>query len=403
MYGNYTGRSGALAVTLLLAGCSSSLSSGGNERPVASDPYWVKPDGNAARQVAAYSEAGDDRNAGLIKKIARQPVGEWIGPDNPEAEVQGFTEAARKSGREVLLVLYNIPHRDCGQFSKGGAADGDAYRAWLESVAKGIGDRRTTVILEPDALLHLIDGCTPQEFHNAGWRTPDALFRPLRQAGIADADGFAVNVSNFQTTEASTDFGKRLSVKVGNKPFVIDTSRNGNGPYDEGDPKENWCNPPGRALGEPPTTDTGEDLVDAYLWIKRPGESDGACSLPGTKEVRKATRVPGSGTTGTGSRATSVACAFDRTFMVRKSSIRPIETSMTMSRISSVSFLRFGSRWVQCSGCISHANRPSETSGAAPSRSAARSLCGSCESSERYCTEYGLLGSGRVSGPARRL
>ncbi|MFB7216839.1 glycoside hydrolase family 6 protein [Streptomyces sp. NPDC056227] len=308
MYGDYTGRSGAgaaaLAVTLLLAGCSSSSPSGGDESPAGSGPYWVNPDGNAARQVAAYTKAGNDRNAGLIKKIARQPVGEWIGPDNPEAEAQGFTEAARKAGREALLVLYNIPHRDCGQFSKGGAADGDAYRAWLENVAKGIGDRRTTVILEPDALLHLIDGCTPQEFHeerydlfkgavqrlqqlphtrvymdagNAGWRTPDALFQPLRQAGIADADGFAVNVSNFQTTAASTDFGKRLSVKVGNKPFVIDTSRNGNGPYDEGDPKENWCNPPGRALGEPPTTDTGEDLVDAYLWIKRPGESDGAC------------------------------------------------------------------------------------------------------------------------------
>jgi endoglucanase len=30
-------------------------------------------------------------------------------------------------------------------------------------------------------------------------------------------------------------------------------------------------------LGEAPTADTGLGRVDALLWIKRPGESDGAC------------------------------------------------------------------------------------------------------------------------------
>ncbi|MEO9119524.1 MAG: glycoside hydrolase family 6 protein, partial [Solirubrobacteraceae bacterium] len=35
--------------------------------------------------------------------------------------------------------------------------------------------------------------------------------------------------------------------------------------------------PPGRALGTAPTTNTGDPLVDALLWIKSPGESDGAC------------------------------------------------------------------------------------------------------------------------------
>ncbi|MCX4797326.1 glycoside hydrolase family 6 protein [Streptomyces sp. NBC_01242] len=328
MYGSCNGRSGmrragagvgvgaVAGAVLLLTGCSSPSDSNGagingagkdgaiGRHPKAGAPYWVNPDGNAARQVAAYTADGDGKAAGLIEKIARQPVGEWIGPERPEAEAKGFTEAAAKADRQALLVLYNIPHRDCGQFSKGGAADGDAYRTWLEGVAKGIGDRRATVILEPDALLHMVDGCTPREFHeerydllkgaverlkqqpntrvyvdagNAGWRTPDALFRPLWRAGIGAADGFAVNVANFQTTAASTDFGKRLSAKVGDKPFVIDTSRNGNGPYHAGAPEENWCNPPGRALGETPTTDTGDARVDAYLWVKRPGESDGNC------------------------------------------------------------------------------------------------------------------------------
>ncbi|MFD9498929.1 glycoside hydrolase family 6 protein [Streptomyces sp. NPDC060035] len=326
MYGSCTGRSvaharatatglrvgtaAAIGAVLLLAGCSSSddgakdVPTAVDQQPKKDDPFWVNPDGNAAKQVVSYVQDGDDKNADLIRKIAEQPVGEWIGPENPQETAKGFTEAAEKADRDALLVLYNIPHRDCGQFSKGGAADGDSYRAWVESVAQGIGDRRATVILEPDALLHLVDGCTPQEFHeerydllkgaverlkqqpgtavyvdagNAGWQTPDALFQPLQRAGVVEADGFAVNVSNFQTTAASTEFGKQLSAKVGGKPFVIDTSRNGNGPYDGGDPAENWCNPPGRALGEPPTTDTGDELVDAYLWVKRPGESDGDC------------------------------------------------------------------------------------------------------------------------------
>lgn len=54
-------------------------------------------------------------------------------------------------------------------------------------------------------------------------------------------------------------------------------------------------------------------------------------SLPGTYVVMNATLVPVSGTTGIGSRATRVACALDSTFMQRKNSIRPIETSITMS------------------------------------------------------------------------
>ncbi|MGI5455165.1 glycoside hydrolase family 6 protein [Streptomyces sp. CA-249302] len=299
-----------LGAALLIAGCSSGGDGDKNagakitQQPRSSDPFWVNPDGNAARQVAAYAKSGKDTDAEQIRKIAEQPTGEWIGPENPQKEAQGFTEAADKVGRTALLVLYNIPHRDCGQYSQGGAADGDAYREWIDGVAAGIGDRPATVVLEPDAVLHLVDGCTPDEFHeerydllkgaitklkslkntkvyldagNAGWGHPDQIFQPLQWAGIAQADGFAVNVSNFYSTEDSIAYGKELSSKVGNKHFVIDTSRNGNGPYTGGDEDERWCNPPGRALGETPTTKTADPLVDAYLWVKRPGESDGTC------------------------------------------------------------------------------------------------------------------------------
>ncbi|MHC3470473.1 glycoside hydrolase family 6 protein [Streptomyces sp. 7R007] len=315
MYGSWGAgvRTSALVLgaALLVAGCSSG--GGGDDRdagakitqqPKEADPFWVNPDGNAARQVAAYLKAGKDADAEQIRKIAEQPTGEWIGPENPEQEAQGFTEAAERAGRTALLVLYNIPHRDCGQYSQGGAADGDSYRAWIDQVAQGIGDRAATVILEPDAVLHLVNGCTPARYQeerydllrgaitklkslkntkvyldagNAGWSHPDQIWQPLQEAGIAQADGFAVNVSNFYSTQDSIAYGRQLAAKVGGKHFVIDTSRNGNGPYTGGKPDENWCNPPGRALGETPTTKTADPLVDAYLWVKRPGESDGEC------------------------------------------------------------------------------------------------------------------------------
>ncbi|UFQ15827.1 MULTISPECIES: glycoside hydrolase family 6 protein [Streptomyces] len=295
---------------LLLSACSSSGGDPGEnasgppaeQQPRSKNPYWVNPEGNAARQVTAYEKDGERDDAELIRRIARRPVAEWLVPENAEDQARGFTEAAEKAGRDALLVLYNIPHRDCGQYSGGGAADGDAYRAFVDEVARGIGDRRATVILEPDAVLHMVDNCTPEQFHeerydllggaiekltslkntkvyldagNAGWQNPDSLWEPLKRSGVERADGFSVNVANFQTTEASTEYGKKLSAKIGGKPFVIDTGRNGNGPYDKG--KDPWCNPPGRALGEEPTTETGDPLVDAYLWIKRPGESDGTC------------------------------------------------------------------------------------------------------------------------------
>ena len=96
----------------------------------------------------------------------------------------------------------------------------------------------------------------------------------VTQAGIAQADGFSLNVSNFRTTSESTTYGKDLSSRVGGKHFVIDTARNGLGP----NPDDQWCNPPGRALGEKPSGSTLDPLVDAYLWIKPPGESDGSCN-----------------------------------------------------------------------------------------------------------------------------
>jgi endoglucanase len=299
-----------LTVAALLAAVSGCSGSGDDDsvpgqRPKATVPYWVTPEGSAAKQLAEYRRRDDEENAELIEKIATQPAAEWIGVDDPRGQARGFTDAAAAADRSALLVLYNIPHRDCGRYSRGGAPDGDAYRAWLDRVIEGIGHRPATIILEPDALPHVVDGCTPQEFHeerfhllsgaverltslprtqvyldagNPHWiKDPAQMAEPLKRAGLDRADGFALNISNYQTTRENKSYGGRLSELTGGKPFVIDTSRNGNGPAPGKEDPEAWCNPGGRALGEKPTTDTGDERVDAYLWIKRPGESDGSC------------------------------------------------------------------------------------------------------------------------------
>lgn len=265
--------------------------------------FWVDPNSAAARQVTAWRGQGRTADAQLIERIAERPQALWLHDPGPGPAVRAATEAAEAAGTTPVLVTYFIPHRDCGDYSGGGAASAAEYRQWVDEFAAGIGDRAAYVIVEPDAVAQKIAGCEKADADerygllayavdrikarphtrvyldagNAGWLPDESrLVAPLRQAGIVKADGFAVNVSNYQTNEVSSEYGHRIATALGgSEHFVVDSSRNGNGPYTGGD--EAWCNPPGRALGTPPTTATGAPALDAYLWIKRPGESDGTC------------------------------------------------------------------------------------------------------------------------------
>jgi endoglucanase len=105
----------------------------------------------------------------------------------------------------------------------------------------------------------------------------------LKRNGVKDADGFFLNVSNFRGDGELIRYGNDISKRVGGKHFVIDTSRNGQGPWTPPSGRytdaQDWCNPPGRGLGDRPTTkSTGSPLLDAKLWVKVPGESDGSCT-----------------------------------------------------------------------------------------------------------------------------
>ena len=270
------------------------------------DPFYLVPGGSAAKQVATWKAAGRDADAAAIQKIASQPVATWFAYDGADVEAKAKTlvQNAEKAGRVPLLVAYFLPHRDCGQYSSGGAKDAAAYRAWLAKLAKATAGHDGYLVLEPDALAHTLDGCLDAgqseerygllreaittlkansklkvylDAGNAAWISSDKMATALDSAGIGDADGFALNVSNFEATSTSISYGAAISDHLGGKHFVIDTSRNGNGPYPNKTEENHWCNPPGRALGAVPTTKTGNPLVDAYLWVKQPGDSDGQC------------------------------------------------------------------------------------------------------------------------------
>ena len=266
--------------------------------PLAGKPLYVDPNSSARRQAETWKRSKPE-DAALIARIGDQPAAKWLGGwvRDIGREVSQTVSTITSAGALPVFVAYNIPHRDCGSYSAGGAGGGDAYRAWIQSFANGVGGRRAIVILEPDALAGM--DCLEEpareerialvrdavralkgqgasvyiDAGNAGWQQPAEMASRLTRAGIAMADGFALNISNFQATSVNVAYGERLSRLVDGKHFIIDTSRNGN-PIT--DPRQ-WCNPSGRALGLTPTTNTGHPLIDAFLWVKQPGESDGTC------------------------------------------------------------------------------------------------------------------------------
>jgi len=292
---------GALtAGAAVLTARSSRVTAARRVNPLRDRALYVEPSGSATAQAKSWTGArpGD---AALIRWISQQPQGLWLGDwhSDVRAVVARRMRAARANGTVPVLVAYNIPERDCGQHSHGGADDAAAYLRWIDRVARGIGAGPATVVLEPDALAGM--GCLPRSARaertrvmsaavdrltaaggtavyidagNPGWVPVPLMAKRLRAAGVARARGFSLNVSGFETTPRVAAYGRAISRRTSRAHFVIDTSRNGNGPHERGE----WCNPPGRALGAAPSTETGDPLIDAYLWVKRPGESDGACN-----------------------------------------------------------------------------------------------------------------------------
>jgi endoglucanase len=334
------------------------------------------PDSGAKDQIKTLKAAHDRQDAALIQDLIDTPQAVWFTsgtPDSVRKDVKKVVKQAAADRAVPVLVAYNIPFRDCAQFSAGGATTTADYLAWIDGFAKGIGDERAVVILEPDSLGIIpfnidingnMEWCQPAEADpttaasdryaqlnaaldrllqqpnvdvyldgtHVGWLGSGDAAKRLVNAGVTRAQGFFLNVSNFQATDKLTKYGtwiseciafandaeeggwrlghydwcasqyypatfsdfstwsasdawyaSNLGTAVATTHFVMDTSRNGQGPWvppsdaPAGDPQD-WCDPPDRGVGLRPGTNTSSSLIDAYLWIKIPGESDGQCN-----------------------------------------------------------------------------------------------------------------------------
>jgi len=332
--------------------------------------FTPPPDPAGVRQVASLLRHGQGADALKVARMLYTPQAVWFTKGTPSEvrrAVRATVRAAARRHTLPTLVAYDLPFRDCGQFSAGGAADAAAYAAWIDGLARGIGRQRALVILEPDGLGLVpqtvtagVPDCGNEPFGGGTTDSANARFAEIRaavarleqqprtrvyldgthsawlgsgdiaerlvRAGVLDAQGFFVNVSNYRRTEELVKYVTWVSkcIAFANDPadggwrlghydfcasqyfpanpndfstwglsdqwyadnvdsqgivptarFVIDTSRNGQGPWTPPagvyrDPQD-WCNPPGRGLGLRPTTDTGVPLLDAYLWVKTPG------------------------------------------------------------------------------------------------------------------------------------
>ncbi len=268
--------------------------------PFAGARLYVNPY-NEPKQWANANRYTRPYEASLMDKMADQGQVQWFGNWNFNVyhDAKNWIDASVNQGALPVIVAYNIPQRDCGGYSAGGSGSADAYRAWIRTLADAIDNRKTAVILEPDAL-SLIDCLSAQDknlrfsllseainilnskggvsvYLDAGhpnWIPAEEMANRLKAAGVDKARGFALNVANFFTNNDNINYGEQISRQINGKPFVMETSRNGLGPA----PDQQWCNPPGRALGNPPTANSGQALVDAYLWVKGPWGSDGNCN-----------------------------------------------------------------------------------------------------------------------------
>ena len=341
--------------------------------------FVTPPSPGAPRQILKLLASGDAKDAALITKMETRPRAVWFNSGTPakvRQQVQQTMVEAAAEHAVPILVAYDIPGRDCAQYSAGGALNEADYEAWISAFAQGIGNGKAIVILEPDALGNMPSDCgLPTSVYpftdseriaelqyavgaleqgpgvsvyldgtHSAWQSVGTITQRLLEANVQDAQGFFLNVSNYQPTDELTDYGtwisdciamvtdtsnpyydnpsacasqyypatqsdfstwglttqwyaQNMGNAVATTHFVIDTSRNGDGPnnmqayasapYDQPATvlstlaSGNWCNPPNSGLGLRPTADTGVPLLDAYLWVKTPGQSDGQCDSAG--------------------------------------------------------------------------------------------------------------------------
>jgi endoglucanase len=369
----------ALAASALPASAATASAGKHSSVPAGTRLFVPPPTAGAPQEIGQLLKSHDGKDAALLAEMEAIPRAVWFNGGTPAQVERQVRQTMREAAAEhavPVLVAYDIPGRDCAQYSAGGALNQADYQAWIGGFAQGIGTGQAIVIVEPDGLGNLPSACgLPSSVYpftdaeriaelqyavktlgqdpgaqvyldgtHSAWQSVGTMAQRLLEADVQDARGFFVNVSNFQPTPELVDYGTWISdciamvtdsanpyfgnpsacasqyypatqsdfstwglttqwyaanmgSAVASTHFVIDTSRNGTGPdgmqqyasapYNQ--PASvistlasgNWCNPPGAGLGLRPSTATGVPLLDAYLWVKTPGQSDGQCDAAG--------------------------------------------------------------------------------------------------------------------------
>jgi len=259
----------------------------------------------------------------LFARIAGTPRFFWFGKFSGDSLTPGrglgdlkervctFIQDAEAAGQVPLLTTLRHQGRECNsRYQGGGVTEDNATRAWFDAFAEAIGRSRVVIAYEPDAtgtidclarsrrnariqllrdgierLSQLPNATIYIEATASDWKPVRYVVGKLRQIGVEKVRGFMLNVTHFDWTAANVRYGRAVSRALGGKHFIVNTSANGRGPvhYFRRLGRRNRritinCHPLFRGLGPAPTTATGDKLVDAYMWISRPGYSSGKCN-----------------------------------------------------------------------------------------------------------------------------
>ena len=270
-------------------------------------------------QWVRWKRGGQASQADTMWKLAREPRFRWFGKftrPRMQKKIRGYLNRVQcdKPGTVPLMAVMRHQGKGCsGTYRAGGEAEDRRTMSWYDDFAESVGDARVVIAFEPDSLgtvdclardrrqdrldvlrygvnrlSQLPNATIYLEAGASDWEPAARTAKQLRYIGISKVRGFMLNVTHHDWTRNNIQHGLEISRKVGGKHFMINTSYNGRGPlhYKKWINRSQhkwrrinvWCHPVLRGLGPAPTTATSHPLVDAYMYINRPGFSAGSCN-----------------------------------------------------------------------------------------------------------------------------
>ncbi len=270
----------------------------------AATPFYTDPNSQAARWVAA--NPNDSRAAAINSRIAQTPSGIWFANFTPSTVASSVrSPASSAGGKTPVLAIYQIPNRDCGGASAGGAPDISSYKGYIDNFASGLGSAPVVIILEPDSVAlttclnssTLADRNSGLSYAGAKLKSADPNAKVYLDAGhsawnsasgagqpAAPPPAYSTPTASSPTSPTSTrrqrgqlrQGGAGCAGQPGQPARRRRHRRNGNGPTATGATR------PGRGLGVIPDGQHRRRAIDAFLWVKPPGEADGCADAAGT-------------------------------------------------------------------------------------------------------------------------